>query len=163
MSPTEKIIQMFEALAIFAVFMGVLLFAVSKVRGRASEFAFAVGFVGPTVLMLSVGLIYPAVLTIGSFKNAKGNAWVGLDNYATLFAEPEYQRVLINTFIWTLLVLIAATGIGIAVLVDRTRTEAFSKALVFLPMAISMVGAGIIWKFCYEYSYLVDQIGRTGS
>jgi alpha-glucoside transport system permease protein len=94
------------------------------------------------------------VLTvIGSFKNAKGDTWVGLENYITLFTESEYQRVLVNTFIWTLLVPIAATGIGLlyAVLVDRTRTESFSKALVFLPMAISMVGASIIWKFVYDY------------
>jgi alpha-glucoside transport system permease protein len=106
------------------------------------------------MLMLAVGLIYPAVLTvIGSFKNAKGDTWVGFENYATLFTESEYQRVLVNTFIWTLLVPIAATGIGLlyAVLVDRTRTESFSKALVFLPMAISMVGASIIWKFVYDY------------
>lgn len=154
MSPTEKILQMFTALGLFAAFIAVLLFAVSRVRGRASERAYAVGFVGPTMIMLAVGLVYPAVLTIiGSFKNAKGTQWVGFENYVTLVSEPEYQRVLINTFIWTLLVPIAATAIGLlyAVLVDRTRTEAFSKALVFLPMAISMVGAGIIWKFVYEY------------
>jgi alpha-glucoside transport system permease protein len=162
-SPTEKILQMFTALGLFAAFIAVLLFAVSRVRGRASERAYAVGFVGPTMIMLAVGLVYPAVLTIiGSFKNAKGTQWVGFENYVTLVSEPEYQRVLINTFIWTLLVPIAATAIGLlyAVLVDRTRTEAFSKALVFLPMAISMVGAGIIWKFVYEYKPTkLNQIG----
>jgi alpha-glucoside transport system permease protein len=145
---------MFEALGLFALFIAVLLFVVSRVRGRASERAYAVGFVGPAMLMLAVGLIYPAILTIvGSFKNAKGTSWVGLQNYVTLFSESEYQRVLFNTFVWTLLVPIAATAIGLlyAVLVDRTRTESFSKALVFLPMAISMVGASIIWKFVYDY------------
>jgi alpha-glucoside transport system permease protein len=145
---------MFEALGLFALFIAVLLFVVSRVRGRASERAYAVGFVGPAMLMLAVGLIYPAILTvIGSFKNAKGTTWVGFQNYVTLFSEPEYQRVLFNTFVWTLLVPIAATAIGLlyAVLVDRTRTESFSKALVFLPMAISMVGASIIWKFVYDY------------
>ncbi len=154
MSPLEKILQMFEALGLFALFIAVLLFVVSRVRGRASERAYAVGFVGPAMLMLAVGLIYPAILTIiGSFKNAKGTSWVGLQNYVTLFSESEYQRVLFNTFVWTLLVPIAATAIGLlyAVLVDRTRTESFSKALVFLPMAISMVGASIIWKFVYDY------------
>jgi alpha-glucoside transport system permease protein len=145
---------MFEALGLFALFIAVLLFVVSRVRGRASERAYAVGFVGPAMLMLAVGLIYPAILTIiGSFKNAKGTSWVGFQNYVTLFSESEYQRVLFNTFVWTLLVPIAATAIGLlyAVLVDRTRTESFSKALVFLPMAISMVGASIIWKFVYDY------------
>jgi alpha-glucoside transport system permease protein len=145
---------MFEALGLFALFIAVLLFVVSRVRGRASERAYAVGFVGPAMLMLAVGLIYPEILTvIGSFKNAKGTTWVGFQNYVTLFSEAEYQRVLFNTFVWTLLVPIAATAIGLlyAVLVDRTRTESFSKALVFLPMAISMVGASIIWKFVYDY------------
>ena len=154
MSTAEKFLQMFAALGLFAVTFAILLFAVSKVRGRNSERAFAIGFIGPTAVMLTVGLIYPAILTvIGSFKNAKGTAWVGLDNYVELFTTTEYQRVLVNTGIWVLLVPVAATAIGLlyAVLVDRTRTESFSKALVFLPMAISMVGAGIIWKFVYEF------------
>ncbi len=111
-------------------------------------------FIVPTFVMLAVGLIYPAVLTIKqSFQNADSSTFVGLENYATLFREPEYQRVLVNTAIWVLLVPLAATMIGLiyAVLVDRTRTEAFSKALVFIPMAISMVGASIIWRFVYDY------------
>ena len=85
--------------------------------------------------------------------NPDSTAWVGIDNYTTLFSEQEYQRVLINTLIWVLLVPLMATAIGLiyAVLVDRTRTEALSKALVFIPMAISMVGASIIWRFVYEY------------
>ena len=154
MSPTEKIIQMFEALALFGAFFAIVLFVVSRVRGRAAEPAHAIGFIGPTMIMLAVGLLYPAILTIiGSFKSADGDSWVGIENYTTLLTEPEYQRVLVNTFIWVLLVPFAATAIGLlyAVLVDRTRTEALSKALVFLPMAISMVGASIIWKFVYDF------------
>jgi alpha-glucoside transport system permease protein len=153
-TPFEKILQMVEVLALFAVVFGLLLFLVSKVRGRGSEPAFAIAFVGPALLMIGVGLVYPAVLTIfDSFRNARGDAFVGLDNYVNIFTTPEYQRVLLNTMIWVLIVPFAATGIGLlyAVLVDRTRTEAFSKALVFLPMAISMVGASIIFKFVYDY------------
>ena len=154
MTPQEKILQMFAALALFAVIIAILLFLVSRFRGRASEPAFAAGFIGPTLLMLAVGLIYPAILTtVGSFMDANTENFVGFDNYVTLFTEPVYQRVLINTFVWVLIVPFAATVIGLiyAVLVDRTRSESFSKALVFLPMAISMVGASIIWKFVYEY------------
>jgi alpha-glucoside transport system permease protein len=150
----EKFFQMFLAIGAFVGFFAVLLFVVSKVRGRAQEPLTAAAFIIPTFVMLAVGLIYPAVLTIKqSFQNSDSSTFVGLENYATLFKEPEYQRVLVNTAIWVLLVPLAATMIGLiyAVLVDRTRTEAFSKALVFIPMAISMVGASIIWRFVYDY------------
>ena len=154
MTTPEKFFQMFLAIGAFVGFFAVLLFVVSKVRGRAQEPLTVAAFIVPTFVMLAVGLIYPAVLTIKqSFQNADSSTFVGLENYATLFREPEYQRVLVNTAIWVLLVPLAATMIGLiyAVLVDRTRTEAFSKALVFIPMAISMVGASIIWRFVYDY------------
>jgi alpha-glucoside transport system permease protein len=76
-----------------------------------------------------------------------------LTNYQTVFTDPSFQKVLLNTVWWVILVPVLATGFGLiyAVLVDRTRGEKLAKALVFLPMAISMVGASIIWKFMYEY------------
>jgi alpha-glucoside transport system permease protein len=150
----EKFLQMFLAIGGFMVLFGVLLFLISRVRGRASEPLTAIVFIGPALAMLAFGLLYPGILTVKqSFQNADSTTFVGLDNYLLLFQEPEYQRVLINTFVWVLLVPIAATLIGLvyAVLVDRTRTESLSKALVFIPMAISMVGASIIWKFVYDY------------
>jgi alpha-glucoside transport system permease protein len=145
---------MFLALAGFVLFFAVLLFIVSRVRGRANQSVTVMVFVGPALVMLAFGLLYPAIVTmVQSFQNADSTAFVGLENYATLFREQEYQRVLINTFIWVLLVPVAATLIGLiyAVLVDRTRSESLSKALVFIPMAISMVGASIIWKFVYDF------------
>jgi alpha-glucoside transport system permease protein len=153
-STPEKFFQMFLALAGFVVFFAVLLFIVSRVRGRANQPVTVLAFVGPALVMLAFGLLYPAIVTmVQSFQNADSTAFVGLENYATLFREQEYQRVLVNTFIWVLLVPVAATLIGLvyAVLVDRTRSESLSKALVFIPMAISMVGASIIWKFVYDY------------
>ena len=154
MTTPEKFLQMFLAIAGFAVFFAVLLFLVSRVRGKGTTAVTVAVFIGPALLMVAFGLVYPAVVTfIQSFQNADSSAFVGIDNYTTLFRENEYQRVLINTFIWVLLVPFAATLIGLvyAVLVDRTRTEALSKALVFIPMAISMVGASIIWRFVYDY------------
>ncbi len=70
-----------------------------------------------------------------------------------MFTEPELLLVLRNTAIWVILVPFIATGVGLvyAILIDRARGEAFAKALIFLPMAISMVGASIIWKFMYQY------------
>lgn len=154
MSTADKFLQMFLAIAGFAVFFAVLLFVVSRVRGRANQPVTVAAFVGPALIMVAFGLVYPAVVTlVQSFQNADSTQYVGLDNYLTLFQVQEYQRVLINTFIWVLLVPIVATLIGLvyAVLVDRTRTESLSKALVFIPMAISMVGASIIWRFVYDY------------
>jgi alpha-glucoside transport system permease protein len=142
------------AIAGFAVFFAVLLLVLSRVKGRATQPMTVAVFVGPALIMVAFGLVYPAVVTlIQSFQNADSTQFVGLENYATLFTEQEYQRVLVNTFIWVLLVPIVATLIGLvyAVLVDRTRTEALSKALIFIPMAISMVGASIIWRFVYDY------------
>jgi alpha-glucoside transport system permease protein len=162
-SALEKFTQMFLAIAGFAVFFVVLFFVISKLRGRAQDPVTAVVFVLPALMMIAFGLVYPAVLTIiQSLQNTDSTRFVGLANYQTLFAQPEYQRVLLNTLVWVLLVPLVATGIGLvyAVLVDRTRTEALSKALVFIPMAISMVGASIIWRFVYEYRPTgVNQIG----
>ena len=67
-----------------------------------------------------------------------------------------------NTALWVVLVPTLSTFIGLvyAVLVDRARFEKFAKALIFLPMAISLVGASIIWKFVYDYKDKTnDQIG----
>ena len=70
-----------------------------------------------------------------------------------MFTQPAAIRTLINTVIWVLLVPTLATAIGLAyaVFIDKSRGERYYKALVFMPMAISFVGAGIIWKFVYEY------------
>ena len=163
MTTTEKLFQMLQVLGGFALVMIVVLFAISRIRGRANSWLTVVVFIGPTLVLLTVGLIYPAVLTIKqSFQNARSTQWVGLSNYGTIFTEPEFRTVLLNTFVWVILVPIAATLIGLvyAVLVDRTRTEALSKALVFVPMAISMVGASIIWRFVYDYRPTrLEQIG----
>ena len=77
----------------------------------------------------------------------------GFSNYADIFTRSENLLVLRNTAIWVVLVPVLATAVGLlyAILIDRSPVEALAKALVFLPMAISMVGAGIIWKFVYEY------------
>jgi alpha-glucoside transport system permease protein len=141
------------AILLFVAVMGVILFAVDRPK-RIPAWVVAAGFVGPTLLLLAVGLVYPALSTVrGSLYNRDGSAFVGLDNYATVFSENNFQRVLLNTFLWVVLVPLLTTGLGLvyAYLVDRTRFEKLAKALVFLPLAISMVGAGVIWKFVYEY------------
>jgi alpha-glucoside transport system permease protein len=150
----EKFAQMFFAIFVFVAVMGVVLFLADRVRSRRGESIQTFVFVAPAVLMIALGLVYPAVKTVyQSFKDSAGTSFVGFDNYKTIFTSSDQLIVLRNTAIWVIVTPIAATLIGLvyAVLIDRARVEKFAKALIFLPMAISLVGASIIWKFVYDY------------
>ncbi|MEV0806155.1 sugar ABC transporter permease [Micromonospora sp. NPDC050200] len=123
-------------------------------RTKPREGLFALFFLLPTVLLLTVGLVVPAIrTTLLSFMDGGSNDWVGFDNYVWMFSEDSIFRVLLNTLVWVILVPLIATSFGLlyAVMVDRARFEAVAKSLIFLPMAISFVGASIIWKFVYAY------------
>ncbi|MFG1775721.1 carbohydrate ABC transporter permease [Micromonospora sp. NPDC049051] len=132
-------------------------------RRKPREGMFALFFLLPTLLLLTIGLVVPAIrTTMLSFMDANSNDWVGLRNYGWMFSEDSIVRVLINTLVWVLLVPLVATSFGLlyAVMVDKARFEAVAKSLIFLPMAISFVGASIIWKFVYAYrSEDQEQIG----
>ncbi|MCM0674328.1 sugar ABC transporter permease [Micromonospora phytophila] len=131
-------------------------------RRKQREGLFALFFLLPTVLLLTVGLVVPAIrTTMLSFMDRSSNDWVGLGNYEWMFSDGSIVRVLINTLVWVLLVPLVAASFGLlyAVLVDKARFEAVAKSLIFLPMAISFVGASIIWKFVYAYRGEGDQIG----
>ncbi len=153
-SVAGKFFLMFFAIALFAVVFGLVLFLASLFRGKTGERVQGGLFVGPAVFLLAVGLMYPAILTIiQSLRGRSGEDSFSLANYTAMFTQPELLLVLRNTALWVILVPFLATGIGLlyAILIDRARGEAFAKALIFLPMAISFVGAGIIWKFVYQY------------
>lgn len=113
-----------------------------------------VAFLAPAFLLLLVGLILPSLQTfVASFLNSSGKSFVGLANYTWIFGQPDGIRVVVNTIVWVLLVPTVSTIVGLAyaVFIDGTRGEKIYKVLVFMPMAISFVGAGIIWRFMYEY------------
>jgi alpha-glucoside transport system permease protein len=78
---------------------------------------------------------------------------VGFANYSWIFTAPGNTTFLTNTVLWIILVPLLSTGVGLmlALLLDRMRRESISKSLIFMPMAISFVGAGIIWGLVYEY------------
>jgi alpha-glucoside transport system permease protein len=119
-------------------------------------------FLAPAVIFLLVGLVYPAVRTlVMSVFNGDGTQFVGLDNYAWAVTNPDALRTIINTALWIIVVPLVSTAIGLvyAVLIDGRRGERTYKALVFLPMGISFVGASIIWKFVYQYTASGEQIG----
>lgn len=149
-----KFFLMFFAIFFFALVFGLVLFLASLFKGKNGERVQGALFVGPAVVLLAIGLMYPAILTINqSLRGRSGEGGLTLSNYSAMFTQPELLLVLRNTALWVILVPILATSIGLiyAILIDRARGEAFAKALIFLPMAISMVGAGIIWKFVYQY------------
>ncbi|MEU6858608.1 sugar ABC transporter permease [Glycomyces sp. NPDC046736] len=129
-------------------------------RDRSRAVAFV--FLAPAVLFLAVGLVYPALRTIAmSFFNKDGSSFVGFDNYVWAVSDPDALQTLINTALWIVVVPAVSTGLGLvyAVLIDGRRGERIYKALVFLPMGISFVGASIIWKFVYQYKGSGNQIG----
>lgn len=112
-------------------------------------------FVGPALVILSVFLVYPVINTIiMSFKDSQAKDFVGLDNYRFIFSDESMLRSIRNTAMWIVLVPLAAVSIGLvfATLADRLRRgEAVAKSLIFLPMAISFVGAAITWRLVYSY------------
>ena len=152
-TPGQKFALMAVVIVLFVGVMSLVLWLVDRPR-RARSWVVAAAFAGPALLLVTFGLVYPALATAkGSFYNRNGSTFVGLDNYERAFTEGDFQIVLRNTVVWVVLVPVLSTIVGLvyAVLVDRTRFEKLAKTLVFLPMAISMVGASIIWKFIYEY------------
>jgi alpha-glucoside transport system permease protein len=107
-------------------------------------------------VLLVFYLVYPAVFTlILSLRDARGEEFVGFDNYATIFTERTYLIGLRNSLVWVLFVPLAAVGIGLAfaTMADKLsrRAEAVAKSLIFLPMAISFVGAVVVWTFIYNF------------
>lgn len=154
MNNASKFGTMALAVLLFAAVVGLILFVSGRIGGRRNDRVVAWAYLTPTLLMLAVGLLYPGARTIyQSFFDAAGNAFIGLDNYKTIFTTSDQLTVLRNTVLWVIVTPFVATAIGLlyAVLVDKARLESFAKALIFLPMSISFVGASIIWKFIYEY------------
>lgn len=124
--------------------------SIKRLRNALQPFV----FVGPALLLLIVYLIYPTIRTIlMSFMDGRGEKFIGLENYRFLLTDPSMHIAFRNNLIWLVLgtTLCVSLGLVIAVLVDRIRFEAVAKSMVFLPVAISSVGASVIWRFMYAY------------
>ncbi|NAZ84690.1 ABC transporter permease subunit [Kineococcus sp. T90] len=111
-------------------------------------------FILPAFAAISLYLLFPFFQTVVySFANRDSTAWVGLQNYSDLLGDRGFQQTLFNTLLWILVVpaLTIVLGLLIATLADRLRPggEKFTKTIIFLPLAISAVGAGTIWTFIY--------------
>ncbi len=111
-------------------------------------------WLGPALALLIVFLIYPALRTfVFSFYDATSTRLVGLANYVYIFTDRVMLVALRNNVIWLVFFtpITVTLGLVIAVLADRVRYEAALKAIIFLPMAISFVAAGVIWRFMYAF------------
>jgi alpha-glucoside transport system permease protein len=127
----------------------------------------AIFWIAPAVVLLVVFLVYPIITTIIlSLKDAASRGYVGLANYKYVFTDRNMLLVLRNNLLWLVLfTLVTLTfGLLIALLADRVKYEAVAKSIVFLPMAISFVAAGIIWKFMYDFQPAgAPQIGTVNA
>ncbi len=112
-------------------------------------------FVGPCLVVLGVFLVYPVLNTLViSFMDASSQTFVGLDNFRFVFTDHDMLLSIRNTVGWVVIVPLFGVSIGLAfaTLADRLRRgEAFSKSMIFLPMAISFAGASITWRLIYSY------------
>jgi len=111
-------------------------------------------WLAPALLLLAVFLVYPALQTLWvSLRDANSVNFVGLENYIYVFGDSVMLIALRNNVIWLVFFtgVTVALGLLIAVLSDRVPYEGIARAVVFLPMAISFVAAGVIWKFMYDY------------
>jgi alpha-glucoside transport system permease protein len=116
-----------------------------KVRDRILPWV----FIGPAVALLGIYLVYPAVSTIiRSFQDQEGN--LTLVNWSGLTAGP-FLEILRNNVLWLVVTTAGSVGLGllVAALFDRIRRESLAKVFIFTPLAISLVGATVIWKFVY--------------
>lgn len=120
-------------------------------------------YVGPAVLFLLVYQVYPALQTIYlSFLDRRSESFVGLANYKYVFTSQTMLRAFKNNLLWLVVFTAGTVGLGLlfAILVDRVRYERLAKSIIFMPMAVSFVGAGVVWKFIYAYRPAgAEQIG----
>ena len=116
-------------------------------------------FIGPGVVIMGWYLALPVFRTLTlSFKGPLGQEWIGqgwaiFNNYQFAFTDRIMLETFRNNLLWMILGTSLSVGFGllVAVLADRSRFESVYKSIIFMPMAISFVGAGVIWKFVYTY------------
>ena len=117
--------------------------------GRWRQYAVALGFLAPALILLGVWIVYPAAKTIvRSFYDRDGTGFVGIDNYRAIFSTPTITTAIKNNAIWVLVVpaLVTAIGLIFAVLTEQVSWRLAFRTVVFMPMAISLFAAGVIWR-----------------
>ena len=176
----KTFLQAFLGIGLFLALVLAIYGATLIFKGRWKERMQVLPFLLFAVVFLVVGLAIPAIRTIvTSFYTNKGgtglnvDTYVGLKNYRQIFHDPKTRMVLLNNLWWVILGTGFSVGIGLVVArtADRMKNERLWKTLIFLPTVISMVGAGIIWRFIFtkssdpshEYGLLNSVIGVFGA
>ncbi|MFN7034726.1 MAG: carbohydrate ABC transporter permease [Bellilinea sp.] len=137
-----------------ALLYGVSNWLVEKLSGEWVRRLQPFIFIGPAIAILFWYLFLPTIRTLVlSFQDGLGRNFVGFENYLFAFTDRVMQEAFRNNLLWMILGTGFSVSLGllIAVLADRTPLEKVYKAIIFMPMAISFVGAGVIWKFVYAY------------
>jgi alpha-glucoside transport system permease protein len=149
--------------ALFTVLLGLAVFfagllglygLVNLLPKRRREGGRIFVFLFPAMFVLLAGLVIPAFRTIwfSLLNDQKGLSFRGLGNFHEIWNDQNSRTALVNTFFWVAVGGPAATVMGLAIarFADGMRGEAMAKSLIFMPRALSLAGAGIIWKFVYD-------------
>jgi alpha-glucoside transport system permease protein len=158
LGPTvSKLVQALVALVLGVGGIWALFYAANSIvevlPARASELLRPYVFVVPAVAVVGLYLIYPTVGTVAQSFTEVPEGEGALTNYSNAFTSADVLIALRNNFIWLLVAPAVSVVIGLAfaALVDRVRRESLAKSFVFMPLAISFVGASVIWQFVYAW------------
>lgn len=124
-----------------------------RLRAQRRKRLVAWVFVFPALLLLGALVLYPVVFSIGrSFFDATGDRFIGTGNYTEMFRDPATLKAIRNSTIWVVVAPVLLTGLGLvlAVLTEKIRWATAFKLVLFLPMAVSFLAAGIIFRLAYE-------------
>lgn len=123
-------------------------------------------WVGPALVLVGAFLVYPTIATLWiSVLSPDGHQFVGAANYGHVLTDNSVLIAIRNSVFWVVFYTAFVLGFGLvmAVLADRVPYEGPVKTLFFMPMAISFVAAGVIWKFMYAYQPRLPGVAQTGT
>ena len=120
---------------------------------RRRSFWVAVGFLLPALVLLGALVVYPILYSVvRSLYSETGDTFVGTQNYRTMFTSEATRTAIKNTLIWVILApsIVTAFGLIFAVLSERIRWTTAFRVIIFMPMAVSFLSAGVTWRLIYE-------------
>jgi ABC-type sugar transport systems, permease components len=124
-------------------------------QGRVGRRTAAMLFLAPALVLLAVLVVWPTIQTFWlSFRDANNQRWVGFQNYETMFTNADTRKAITNNLIWVAVApaLVTAVGLVFAVLTERIKLATALKTVLFVPMAISFLAAGVTWRLVYDNS-----------
>src|SRR5688572_30540081 len=139
-------------MAVIAAALGGLYFLTRYLPGGWRERGQVLVFAGPALFLVFAGLFVPAMRTLWvSFQDDSGTKFDGFANYREILSGKGTRLILFNSFTWVIggTLFVVIVGLAIARFADGMRGERVAKSMIFIPAAISLAGAGIIWKFVY--------------